>query len=326
MVESGVRYLDIGEAEAGQRLDNFLLRVMKGVPRSHIYKILRSGEVRVNKGRVKAQYHLTTGDQVRLPPLRQAEPSPSPTVTAKLADDLRARILYEDERVLVLDKPSGLAVHGGSGIAWGVIEALRALRPDIRELELVHRLDRETSGCLLLSKRRSALRQLHAEIREGGMQKRYLVLAAGAWRGGEQRVDLPLRKNTLRSGERIVCVDKGMGKAAATRFSPLQRFANCTLLEAELESGRTHQIRVHLQAIGHPVLGDEKYGDPDANAALRETGLRRLFLHASLLCFTHPGDQRVLRVEAPLSANLQVLLEDLARRDGRQGGQTLAAS
>ncbi|MEY2342438.1 23S rRNA pseudouridine(955/2504/2580) synthase RluC [Acidithiobacillus sp. IBUN Pt1247-S3] len=312
MVESGVRYLEIGEAEAGQRLDNFLLRVMKGVPRSHVYKILRSGEVRVNKGRAKAQYHVTLGDQVRVPPVRQADPSPTPKVAPKLADDLLTRILYEDDRVLVLDKPSGLAVHGGSGIAWGVIEALRSLRPELRELELVHRLDRETSGCLLLSKRRSALRQLHADLRDSAFQKRYLCLAWGKWSGGERRVDLPLRKNTLRSGERIVRVDQESGKSAATRFALMQRFAHCTLLEAELETGRTHQIRVHLQSIGHPLLGDEKYGDASANAQLRERGLRRLFLHASLLAFPHPRDQRIIRVEAPLPEQLQALLRELS--------------
>ncbi|WP_308388418.1 RluA family pseudouridine synthase [Acidithiobacillus sp. AMEEHan] len=316
MAESGVRYLEIGEAEAGQRLDNFLLRVMKGVPRSHVYKILRSGEVRVNKGRAKAQYHLAPGDQVRVPPLRQADPSPAPQVSSRLADDLRQRILYEDDRLLVLDKPSGLAVHGGSGIAWGVIEALRSLRPELRELELVHRLDRETSGCLLLAKRRSALRQLHANLREAAFQKRYLGLAWGKWMGGERRVDLPLRKNTLRSGERIVRVDQQEGKAAATRFTPLQRFSDCTLVEAELETGRTHQIRVHLQALDHPLLGDEKYGDATANGRFRERGLRRLFLHASLLAFPHPRDERIIRVEAPLPAELAMLLESMASTKG----------
>lgn len=312
MVETGVRYLEIGEAEAGQRLDNFLLRVMKGVPRSHIYKILRSGEVRVNKGRVKAQYHLLQGDQVRVPPLRVADTPPTPKVPSRLGDDLNTRILYEDDRVLVLDKPSGLAVHGGSGIAWGVIEALRVLRPELRELELVHRLDRETSGCLLLSKRRSGLRQLHASLREGEFQKVYLGLTLGCWTANEQRVDLALRKNVLRSGERIVRVDAEAGKEARTHFTVQQRFADSTLVEAVLDTGRTHQIRVHLQAIGHSLLGDERYGDEQANRLARERGLRRLFLHASRLTFPHPRDQRVIRVEAPLPPELEGYLQSLA--------------
>jgi 23S rRNA pseudouridine955/2504/2580 synthase len=312
MVETGVRYLEISEAEAGQRLDNFLLRVMKGVPRSHIYKILRSGEVRVNKGRVKAQYHLLQGDQVRVPPLRVADTPPTPKVPSRLGDDLNTRILYEDDRVLVLDKPSGLAVHGGSGIAWGVIEALRVLRPELRELELVHRLDRETSGCLLLSKRRSSLRQLHASLREGEFQKVYLGLTLGCWTANEQRVDLALRKNVLRSGERIVRVDTEAGKEARTHFTLRQRFVDSTLVEAALDTGRTHQIRVHLQAIGHPLLGDERYGDEQANRVARERGLRRLFLHASRLAFPHPRDQRVIRVEAPLPLELQGYLQSLA--------------
>ncbi|MCE5387037.1 MAG: 23S rRNA pseudouridine(955/2504/2580) synthase RluC [Acidithiobacillus sp.] len=311
MVEQGVRYLNIGEAEAGQRLDNFLLRVMKGVPRSHIYKILRSGEVRVNKGRVKAQYPLQAGDQIRVPPLRIAEPKAPAQLDPRVGQNLLARILFEDDRVLVLDKPSGMAVHGGSGLRFGVIEALRQLRPELGELELVHRLDRETSGCLLLSKRRSALRALHEALRKQELQKRYLTLAVGPWEGNNhQRVDLPLRKNVLRSGERMVRVDP-QGKASATQFRVLQRYRLATLLEAELETGRTHQIRVHLQALHHAVAGDEKYGDSAQNAYFRAQGLKRLFLHASQLIFPHPKDQRIIRIEASLPQELQEILVTL---------------
>ena len=317
MGESGVRFLEIGDSEAGQRLDNFLLRILKGVPRSHIYKILRSGEVRINRGRAQASYHLQQGDMVRVPPVRQAEPVPESRVPEGIRRELFQRILYEDDRVLVLDKPSGMAVHGGSGVSWGVIEALRQLRPDLGELELVHRLDRETSGCLLLSKRRSALRRLHAAMREEGLDKHYLVLACGRWKGEMRRVDLALRKNTLQSGERMVRPDPETGKPSATRFFPVQRFSGETLLRAELETGRTHQIRVHLQAIGHPVAGDPKYGDAACNSRLRQQGLRRLFLHAALLGFPHPGDGRIIRVEAPLPADLAGVVAAL-----EQEGQT----
>jgi len=311
MADDGVRHWQVTAEEAGQRLDNFLLRVLKGVPRSHIYKILRSGEVRVNKGRARPHYHLNPGDVLRLPPVRSADPAAVPRVSEQLAVDLRGRVLYEDERVLVLDKPAGLAVHGGSGIRFGVIEALRQLRPDLRELELVHRLDRETSGCLLLSKRRSALRSLHQALREEAVDKRYLALVQGRWRETERIVRLPLRKNTLQSGERIVRVDEVQGKAAQTRFYREQDLGSATLLRAELDTGRTHQIRVHLQAIGHPIAGDPKYGDEAFNATVRALGLRRLFLHAAFLAFPHPRDERVIRVEAPLSADLLAVLESL---------------
>ena len=311
MAENGVRQWRVTGAEAGQRLDNFLLRVMKGVPRSHIYKILRSGEVRVNKGRTRPHYHLTEGDILRLPPVRVAAPSDPAVLPAHLHHQLEAAILYEDGHLLVLDKPSGLAVHGGSGLSWGAIEALRQLRPDARELELAHRLDRDTSGCLILSKKRSALRALHEALREGRMEKRYLALAAGDWQGKTRSVRLALRKNTLQSGERMVRVDSVDGKAAHTRFLPLERFPGAVLLQADLDTGRTHQIRVHLQAIGHPVAGDEKYGDPAFNQRLRAWGLRRLFLHAALIAFRHPQDGEPLRIEAPLPADLRAVLTRL---------------
>ncbi|WCE94719.1 23S rRNA pseudouridine(955/2504/2580) synthase RluC [Acidithiobacillus ferriphilus] len=311
MAENVVRQWLVSDAEAGQRLDNFLLRVMKGVPRSHIYKILRSGEVRVNKGRARPYYHLAEGDVLRLPPVRVAEPGDPALLPGYLRSQLEAAVLYEDTHLLVLDKPSGLAVHGGSGLSWGIIEALRQLRPDARELELVHRLDRDTSGCLILSKKRSALRALHEALREGLMEKRYLALAAGDWQGKARAVRLALRKNTLQSGERMVRVDLVEGKAAHTRFLPLEHFPGAVLLQADLDTGRTHQIRVHLQAIGHAVAGDEKYGDAVFNQRLRALGLRRLFLHAALVAFRHPQDGRPMRIEAPLPADLQSILTRL---------------
>ena len=313
MAGNGVRQWQVTDAEAGQRLDNFLLRVMKGVPRSHIYKILRSGEVRVNKGRARPHYHLSEGDVLRLPPVRVAAPSDPAVLPAYLRSQLETAVLYEDTHLLVLDKPSGLAVHGGSGLSWGVIEALRQLRPDARELELVHRLDRDTSGCLIFSKKRSALRALHEALREGLMEKRYLALAAGDWQGKARSVRLPLRKNTLQSGERMVRVDPVEGKAAHTRFLPLERFRGAVLLQADLDTGRTHQIRVHLQAIGHSVAGDEKYGDAIFNQRLRILGLQRLFLHAALVAFRHPQDGRPMRIEAPLPADLQAVLTQLRK-------------
>lgn len=313
MAENGVRQWLVSDAEAGQRLDNFLLRVMKGVPRSHIYKILRSGEVRVNKGRVRPHYHLAEGDVLRLPPVRMAEPSDPAVLPTYLQGQLEAAVRYEDAHLLVLDKPSGLAVHGGSGLSWGVIEALRQLRPDARELELVHRLDRDTSGCLILSKKRSALRALHEALREGLMEKRYLTLAAGDWQGKARSVRLALRKNTLQSGERMVRIDPVGGKAAHTRFLPLEHFPGAVLLQADLDTGRTHQIRVHLQAVGHSVAGDEKYGDAAFNQRLRSLGLRRLFLHAALIAFSHPQDGRPMHIEAPLPADLQAILSQLRK-------------
>ncbi len=311
MAESGVRQWLVTDADAGQRLDNFLLRVMKGVPRSHIYKILRSGEVRVNKGRARPHYHIAVGDVLRLPPVRVAAPSDPAVLPAHLRSQLEAAVLFEDSHLLVLNKPSGLAVHGGSGLSWGIIEALRQLRPDARELELVHRLDRDTSGCLLLSKKRSALRFLHEALRQGQMEKKYLALAAGDWKDKTRSVRLPLRKNTLQSGERMVRVDPTEGKPAHTRFSAQEQYPGAILLQADLDTGRTHQIRVHLQAIGHPVAGDEKYGDAAFNQRLRGLGLRRLFLHAARIGFQHPLDQRPMQIEAPLPAELEGVLQQL---------------
>jgi 23S rRNA pseudouridine955/2504/2580 synthase len=305
-----VQRWEASAADAGQRIDNFLLRRLKGVPRSVIYRILRSGEVRVNSGRVAPAYRLEAGDVVRVPPVRVAAERPAGTPEPGLVRRLADAVLHEDDRLIVVDKPSGVAVHGGSGLSLGVIEALRAMRPDERELELVHRLDRDTSGCLMLAKRRSALRLLHELQREGRIEKRYLALLAGRWERDRVDVDVPLRKNVLQGGERMVHVSAD-GKPAITRFRVLSRFADSTLVEARLVTGRTHQIRVHAAHLGTPVLGDPKYGDGAANARYRERGLRRLFLHAASLTVRWPGDEPPLRVSAPLDVTLQGILEGL---------------
>ncbi|TVQ91817.1 MAG: RluA family pseudouridine synthase [Chromatiaceae bacterium] len=292
------------------RVDNFLVSYLKGVPKSLIYRILRRGEVRLNKARVKPAQRLTEGDQLRIPPLRRALPpaplQPSAGLTARLA----AAVLYEDERLLVLDKPAGLAVHGGSGVSLGLIEGLRALRPG-SELELVHRLDRDTSGCLVISKRRSTLRWLHAQFRDGAIDKRYLLLLSGPLPQPALTVDAPLLKNLLRGGERMVSVDPAAGKSARTHFRRLRCLGDLTLAEARLETGRTHQIRVHAQHLGTPIAGDDKYGDAAFNARLRRVGLKRLFLHASALSFRPHAEADAVHIEAPLPAALAQVLARL---------------
>ena len=308
---SRVQLLQIDEGLEGQRLDNFLINRLKGVPKSHIYRLLRKGEVRVNKGRKRAEYRLSPGDVVRIPPIRQAERTEEPAVDARAMKRIEEAVLYEDQRLLVLDKPSGIAVHGGSGLSFGIIEALRLLRPDERELELVHRLDRDTSGCLLISKRRSALRYLHAIMRENRVEKRYVALLAGNWRRDRVDVDAPLLKNVLKSGERIVTADP-RGKPALTRFRVRARYGGAMLVEAQLVTGRTHQIRVHAAHLGTPILGDEKYGDPEGNRWTRGLGLRRLFLHAESLRFPWPDAEQTLTVKAELEPALKELLARLA--------------
>lgn len=305
----GAEYLRIDGELAGQRIDNFLLARIKGVPRSHLYRVLRRGEVRVNKGRVRPSYRLQEGDLVRIPPLRTGEEPPQAQPSRDELARLAQAVLYEDERLIAIDKPAGLAVHGGSGLSHGVIEAMRRLRPDLVDLELVHRLDRETSGCLLLAKRRSALRALHAALRASEVDKRYLALLVGRLARRETVVDAPLRKNLLRSGERVVRVDSVEGKPARTVFRRLRQIGDLTLVEAELLTGRTHQIRVHAAHLGTPIAGDEKYGDAEANRRLRAFGLKRLFLHAAAL--TLPREGKPLRIEAPLPPELAAVLASL---------------
>jgi 23S rRNA pseudouridine955/2504/2580 synthase len=313
-----IRWLEVDGEHAGQRLDNFLLATLKGVPKSHIYRIVRRGEVRINKGRARPDYRLNEGDIVRIPPLRTADTDRrAPAVVPERYRALEARILYEDDGLLILDKPSGMAVHGGSGIRLGVIETLRLLRPRSRSLELAHRLDRDTSGCLVVAKKRSVLKALHALLRESGesgMDKRYQALVQGGWRGGERRVNAPLQKSVLRSGERLVRVSE-QGKASVSIIAPLRRFREATLVEVRLLTGRTHQARVHAAHLGKPIAGDDKYGNKEFNQRMREYGLRRLFLHAASLSFIHPASGTRLHVEAPLPAELTEILDKLSPTD-----------
>ncbi|MCS0606968.1 RluA family pseudouridine synthase [Massilia solisilvae] len=307
-----VRLVTITEEEAGQRIDNYLLRVCKGVPKSHVYRILRSGEVRVNKGRIDQLYRLAEGDVVRIPPVRLAERSgAAPVPGAEFA------ILFEDSHLLVIDKPAGVAVHGGSGVSYGVIEQLRAARPEAKFLELVHRLDRETSGLLLLAKKRSALTNLHEQMREGHTDKRYLAAVYGDWRNKRQHVKLPLHKFTTPDGERRVVVQAG-GMESHTVFTLLRKWERFALLEAELKTGRTHQIRVHLASSGFPILGDDKYGDFALNRALQKAGedhgpLRRMFLHAHQITFTHPDSGKEITLKAPLPPECERFLVSLGQ-------------
>jgi len=309
---SGARTVRVDAEHAGQRLDNFLAARFRQVPRSRLYRSLRSGEVRVNKGRARPDYRLAEGDLVRLPPLgtpaRAVPASPGAALRALLA----GAVLLEDDDLLVLDKPGGLAVHGGSGRSLGVIEALRALRPGCRFLELVHRLDRDTSGCLLIAKRRPALLELHRALREGEVDKRYRTLLMGRWRGGGRRVDgRLLRRGSGRHGERMVRVDDA-GRAASTAFTPLAVSAQASYMEARPRTGRTHQIRVHASSLGMPVAGDPRYGDRGFNAELRAGhGLARLFLHAVSLRFVHPVRGEPVTVRAPLPAELGRVLASL---------------
>lgn len=304
------RYVTVEAERAGQRLDNFLLAQLKGAPRSLVYRVLRTGQVRVNSRRAKAGYRIQTGDKVRIPPVRLPAARESGRPSQRFLDQLAAHILYEDKRLIVVNKPSGMAVHGGSGIGFGVIEALRVLRPQETGLELVHRLDRDTSGCLLVAKRRSMLRWLHQLIRENAVDKRYIALMAGRMERKTLQVDAPLRKNTLKSGERIVRVAPD-GKPSRTVFRRKRQFSGVTLAEAQLHTGRTHQIRVHAAYLGAPLLGDDKYGDRRANAMLRKKGLKRLFLHASALTFPLPDDQGRFSIQAPLDPDLESVLTKL---------------
>ena len=311
MIHSSVKILHIDDEDAGQRIDNYLLTKLKGVPKSLIYRIVRKGEVRVNKGRVKPEYKLQCGDMVRVPPLRVSEKE-QPPLSSKLnkVAGLERRILFEDDCVLVLNKPSGIAVHGGSGLSFGVIEALRALRPQSRFLELVHRLDRETSGILLVAKKRSALRHLHEQLRIKSIQKEYLALVRGQWQSHCKKVEAPLLKNELAGGERIVRVSE-QGKPSETRFIIEERYANATLVKASPVTGRTHQIRVHTQYSGHPIALDTKYGDKDFDRQMEQIGLNRLFLHACTIRFEHPKSGEIMVLSAPLDAELKQILKQL---------------
>lgn len=313
---SQVRLVDIDGDQAGQRLDNFLMAQLKGVPKSRIYNLIRKGEVRINKGRSKPDYKLNAGDQVRIPPVRVAEPeNPLPAKASnQMLSLLERSILFENEGMLVINKPPGLAVHGGSGISLGLIESLRQMRPEARYLELVHRLDRDTSGCIMIAKKRSYLRHLQAALRDkstGEVTKVYQALVIGSWPKRSVQVKAPLLKMEVGNEERIVKVHPE-GKPSLTEFRVLRSFDGFTLVEAKPITGRTHQIRVHAQYTGHSLVGDEKYGDDAINASMRERGIRRLFLHASALGFYLPGADEQTWVEAPLPDDLSVPLERLS--------------
>lgn len=307
-----VRHLTISAEQAGQRVDNFLIRELKDVPRSHVYRLLRSGQVRVNGGRIKPTRKLAEGDDLRVPPVRVGDRQ-----LRRVPDSGRAEVLdsiiHEDDDLMVLNKPAGWAVHGGSSVPYGVIEALRQAREDLDYLELAHRLDRETSGCLLLAKNRDMLTQLHAGLRNDGRaaghDKDYLCLLAGRWRSGDKTVELPLITQQLEGEERMVKVDPAAGRRAHSHFSPLEPLAGCSLMQVRITTGRMHQIRVHAQALGHPVAGDRKYGDRELNRQLRKQGLKRMFLHAARIRVRLQG--RVLDFQAPLPADLERVLERL---------------
>ena len=308
--KTAARLVTVDAESAGRRLDNFLLTELKGLPRTRIYRMIRKGEVRINKGRCKPTSRLAEGDIVRIPPVRLDADAGAGLPEGAKAAWIIDRIIHEDDALLVLDKPSGLAVHGGSGISLGAIELLRVARPDCHYLELVHRLDRDTSGCLLIAKKRSALRNLHEQLREGQTDKFYTTLLCGEWRGGEREVTFPLVVEHRKNGERHVRTGAD-GKPACTRFYPLETFAAATLCEAELLTGRTHQIRVHAAAIRHPVAGDTRYGD----AAATPPGLRRLFLHASRIGITHPLTGEHIEFSTGLPEELQGVLARLRTGD-----------
>jgi 23S rRNA pseudouridine955/2504/2580 synthase len=313
------QHREIDTETAGQRLDNFLLGALKGVPRSHVYRLIRSGQVRVNSGRASPSQRLKAGDRVRVPPVKTTRPAGAPVAARATLDWLAERIVFEDARVLVLDKPAGLAVHGGSSVSLGCIEALRQLRPECKDLELAHRLDRDTSGCLLLAKRRSTLRVLHALLREGRVDKRYLTLVEGRWPQATLDVDAPLVTRRV-GGEARVKVDEE-GKEAQSSFRLLDGFGKtASLLEVSIQTGRTHQIRVHAAHVGHPVAGDDRYGNKDFNRHLEAFGLRRMFLHAHSLSFVWPESGEEFLVNVPLPDDLRAVLTALeTRRAPRRG-------
>lgn len=307
-----VSHVEAGPGDDGQRIDNFLLRILKDAPRSLVYRILRSGEVRVNSKRVGPDYRLVEGDRIRVPPVKLKPREQTDSPSRSLRDFIASAVIYDDRDLIVVNKPAGVAVHGGSGLSFGVIETLRALHPELKELELVHRLDRETSGCLLIAKRRAVLRELHAMLREREMEKRYLTLVCGKWPFGTKTIDLPLKTNLKQGGERVVRVH-AEGQEAVTTFKPVRHFGKlATLLDVDLGTGRTHQIRVHAAHAGYPVAGDEKYGDRERDALLKPFGLNRMFLHAHSLSFERAGQP--FTVSAELPPELQAVLDALEKR------------
>ncbi|MDC1300135.1 23S rRNA pseudouridine(955/2504/2580) synthase RluC [bacterium] len=308
-----VKFVEITSEHSDQRIDNYLFTLLKGVPKSRIYRIIRKGEIRINGSRIKPDYKLNEGDKIRIPPVRIAEREAFILPSKKLQYLLEKNILYEDDALLVINKPSGLAVHGGSGIKFGLIEALRLIRPKTDYFELAHRIDRETSGCLIVAKKRSTLRYLQEQMRNRRISKVYRALATGKWPRGTKRIDLPLMAFEQKTGEKIVRVNP-KGKKSVTIFSVMKRYRNFTLLEASLETGRTHQIRVHAQHIGCPLAGDSKYGLDDINKDIRKSGLKRMFLHAFKIGFSLPCGKNIF-IEAPMPSDLSEHLMELDCRD-----------
>lgn len=309
--------LAIDEASSGQRIDNFLSKMLKGVPKSHLYRILRSGEVRVNSKRIDATYRLNVGDRVRIPPVRTAATENAP-VSKPVAARLGKMVIYEDDAMLAIDKPAGIAVHGGSGVSRGVIEQLRLERPQAKFLELVHRLDRETSGVLMIAKKRSALVGLHEMMRTNQMDKRYIMLVQGVWKEKKRRVMLSLQKHVLPNGDKRVTVEDG-GQASETVFYLRENVGDFSLLEAQLITGRTHQLRVQLAHLGFPIAGDDKYGNFALNKALQKQGLKRMFLHSAETIIRHPLSGERLKLVAPLPVELERFLRILDNEREKHG-------
>lgn len=309
-ITHSVNFVQIDEQNAGQRIDNFLMSYLKSVPKGHVYKIIRKGEVRVNKGRIKQTYKLQYGDSVRIPPVTVTEKQPQTAPGRSLLALIEQSIVYEDDYLIAINKPSGVAVHGGSGVSYGIIEAIRALKPDEKFLELIHRLDRDTSGCLLIARRRSALTSVQDQLRHRQTDKRYLALLCGKPAFNNKKVTAPLLREALKSGERFVKVDK-KGKESTSYFTCLEKFNDTALVEIKIVTGRTHQIRVHSQYIGHTVAGDSKYGNFACNQRLKALGLKRLFLHSAQITIQHPNTGKKLTIKAPLSDELEDFLLQL---------------
>jgi 23S rRNA pseudouridine955/2504/2580 synthase len=311
-----VQQIEVGERGEGQRLDNFLARILPGVPRTHIFRVIRKGEVRINGKRAKPDTRLSASDTVRVPPVRIGAAAPPRKAPPLMIEGLVRGIIHEDPRLLVLDKPAGVAVHGGSGVSFGVIESLRAARPE-ETLELAHRIDRDTSGLLLIARKPAALRTLHALLREGKVEKRYLALVKGKWELGQKRIDVPLRTDTRMGGERTVRAHSS-GKDAVSVFKPVQFFGKrATLMEVSLETGRTHQIRVHAAHAGYPLAGDEKYGEAEFNVKMQAFGLKRMFLHAHQLSFVWPDTGVEFSTSAPLPVELAAVIDALGEKKPR---------
>lgn len=307
---SGVKLVTATEDDAGQRLDNFLLRVLKGVPKTLIYRIIRKGEVRVNKGRAQASQRLQAGDLVRIPPVKVASRGEEIAPPEQQIAKIEALILFEDKDLLVVNKPAGMAVHGGSGVDWGLVELIRKARPLARRIELAHRLDRDTSGLIILAKKTSILRKLHDQFRANKVLRKYKALLVGVWPANLHKVDLPLQRFNLENGERRVEVHPN-GKPSESRFKLLEKFSNASLVEVQLITGRTHQIRVHSQANSHPIVGDDKYGKPADNQEFKQLGVSFLALHSYKVGFEHPATEQWVEIEAPFFSGFEQAINKL---------------